>query len=484
MDDLVNKIDLYCEHPSAMVEEMFGYTPDGWQHKVYEAFPHNKMLAMQSCTGAGKTHTLAMLAINFLITRFEPKIGVISINKDNLESNLWRELALLYNQQPYLKKCFEMTATSIRARERPGTWCIEPRTWAKKANAEEIGETLKGHHAPYVMWVADEMGSAPAAILPTMEAIFSGSPIEARIVIAGNPMTRSGVLYRACVRNRRYWHVTEITADPDDPMRTPRVSIEHARQQIQEWGASNPWVQVNIFGRFPDADINALISEDDILAAMKRSYREYDLSGFARVMGVDVAQDGLARSAICRRRGLQVWPFRSARNLDATAGAAWVQRLWTEFEADACFVDATGGFGAGWCSALRGLNREPVGIKFSSSAHDPGQFYNKRTEMSFDAIQWIKNGGALPPDAYGILTAAPAITYTSKGDRLLLEEKEQVLQRIGNVPHVEGCMDEWDSFILSFAEPITRAPTGLSRSPNRSAATEYKPFADLGMRSK
>ena len=305
-------------------------------------------------------------------------------------------------------------------------------------------------------------------------------------MLAGNPTTRSGVLYRACVRNRKNWFVVEITADPDDPMRTPRVSVEHARLQIEQWGADNPWVLINIFGKFPPADINALISEDDILEAMKRSYREYDLSGFARVMGVDVAQDGAAMSSICRRQGLQVWPFKRARNLDATAGAAWVQRMWIDFGADGCFIDATGGFGAGWVSTLRGLNREPIGIKFSSGAHDPGQFVNKRAEMYFDAIRWIRDGGALPPDAYGILTALPQITYTFRADKILLEEKAQVLARIGNVAGAEGCLDDCDALCLSFAEPVVRAETmtEFKRPPNRTAAGEYKPFAEMEIKTQ
>ena len=163
MDDLAGKLELYWEHPSAMVEEMFGIKPDAWQHKVFEAFPHNPTIAMMACSGPGKTFVLAMLGINFLITRQSPKIGAISYNKSNLEAGLWPELNRWYYKSPYLQKTFEIQATEIHARD-PSlaeNWKLEKRTWAKDANAEQVGEALRGLHAPNVMWLADEMGGAP-----------------------------------------------------------------------------------------------------------------------------------------------------------------------------------------------------------------------------------------------------------------------------------------------------------------------------------
>ena len=51
---------------------------------------------------------------------------------------------------------------------------------------------------------------------------MSSSKLE--IVQAGNPTHLEGPLYRACTGERSLWHVVEITADPDDPKRSTRVS--------------------------------------------------------------------------------------------------------------------------------------------------------------------------------------------------------------------------------------------------------------------
>ena len=60
------------QKPHAMVEDLFGVTPDPPQRVALEAFPHAPRIALKARTGAGKTATLAWLALNFLLTRPHP----------------------------------------------------------------------------------------------------------------------------------------------------------------------------------------------------------------------------------------------------------------------------------------------------------------------------------------------------------------------------------------------------------------------------
>jgi putative ABC transport system substrate-binding protein len=57
--------------------------------------------------------------------------------------------------------------------------------------------------------------------------------------------------------------LVEITADPDDPRRSARVSAEWAREQIEKYGRDNPWVLVNVFGSFPPHSLDTLIGPDE-----------------------------------------------------------------------------------------------------------------------------------------------------------------------------------------------------------------------------
>ena len=452
-----------------MVRELFGVEPDPWQVEALEAFPHTPRMAMKSCAGSGKTAYLAWIAWNFLLTRPDPIVGCTSITGDNLKANLWAELARWRESTPLLKAAFEMTKTEIYARDRPSTHRAEARTWAQDADPSKIGNALRGLHSKYIMWLLDESGDYPDAIMPVCENIFSGEPVEAHIIQTGNPSKLGGPLYRACTIARDLWKVIEITGDPDDPKRSPRISIEHARSQIQQYGRDNPWVMVNILGQFPPAAFNALIGPDEVRAAMNRYYRDYELRGSSKVMGVDVARQGDDQSIVAKRQGLQFFPLLKYRNIDGLQGAGHVSREWQDWEADGCFVDATGGFGYTWIDQLRNLGRSPIPVEFAGEAVQKSRYYNKRAEMAFEFVEAIKRGAALPNDDH-LLQALTQTTYTFKGDRFLLEPKDDVKAKLGFSP------DEMDACMLTYAQPISVTANARSR-PRSAIPQDYDPFA-------
>lgn len=471
-----SKLAEWREHPAQMVEELFNVKPDVWQAEALEAFPHTKRMAMKACAGPGKTATLAWLGWNFALTRPHPMIGCSSVSGANLKANLWTELARWREKTPLLQQGFEQTQTEIYLKESRKTWRIEARTWAADADPQQIGNALAGLHADYVMWLLDESGDYPDAIMPVCEGIFNGSPIEAHIVQAGNPTRLSGPLYRACTIARNLWLVIEITADPDNPKRTPRVSVETAREQIAQYGRDNPWVIVKIFGQFPPSSFNALIGVDEVQAAMGRHYKMFQIGNAAKILGIDVARYGDDASCVFPRQGIQAFPPLKYRNLDSIQGAGTVARKWNEWEADGCFIDDTGGFGAGWIDQLRGMGKAPIGIHFSGQAHDNKRYANKRAEMYFDAVKWIKEGGALPPDCKELLSALTNTTYAFKagGSQLILEPKEDVKAKIGCSP------DECDAFVLTFAEPISPKQQALtSRQPSQARMEDWDIHGDV-----
>ncbi len=469
--EVVGQIRKWRESPLSMVRELFNVEPDVWQIEALESFPTSPRIALKACKGPGKTAVLAWLGWNFLLTRPHPMCGATSISGDNLKANLWTELARWRQASPLLMGAFEMTKTEIYARDHPATWKMEARTWAKDANATQIGTALAGIHAKYVLWLGDESGDYPEAILPVMEGIFAGDPVEAHIVQAGNPSSLSGALYRACVLARNLWKVIEITGDPDDPKRSPRISVEYAREQIKQYGADNPWVLVSIFGKFPPAAFNALIGVDEVRAAMERVYTDHDIRSASRILAADVARQGDDASVIARRQGLQMFNFLKYRNIDGIQGAGILSRQWKEFNADACFIDATGGFGFTWIDQLRILGHAPIPVQFAGEAHNSDRYFNKRTEMAFDFVEWIKRGGALPNDDQ-LLAALTQTTYTFKGDRMLLEPKEAVKTKIGFSP------DEMDSAMMTLAETVV-AQESIRSGPSKHKF-DYDPFAGLG----
>jgi len=454
------------ENPIKFVQDQFHVEPDAWQADVLAALPTNPRLAMKACKGPGKTALLAWCVWWMLACFLHPKIACTSITEANLKDGLWTELAKWQNKSELLKAAFTWTKTRIYNNDHPETWWASARSWSKGADSTQQSDALAGLHADNLMFVIDEAGGVPDAVMAAAEAGLAnadGVSKRAWLMIAGNPTHLEGPLYRATTKERALWHLTEITADPDDPKRTPRVSVEWARQQIEKYGADNPWVLVNVFGRFPPSSINSLLGPDDISASVSRVVRIEDIAGAARVLGVDVARFGLDASVIARRQGRFAHPPMERRNLDSLQGAGWVASVWRNFdgqnrdvEADGCFVDNTGGWGAGWIDQLSVINRTPIGVAFSGKADDP-RYFNKRTEIHFRLAEWVKSGGKLPddPELHAELTA---MTYVFRGDKMWLEEKEQIREKLGRSP------DKADALALTFAYDIAPAPRPPSGS--------------------
>lgn len=448
----VSRLKLWRERPDIFVKEVFHATPDPWQADVLKDFPNYQRVCMKASKGPGKSCIEAWLAWNFLVTRPFPKIAATSISGDNLRDGLWTEMAKWREQAPLLKEMFVWQKERIFAKDYPETWWMAARQWSKAADPNTIGNTLAGLHADYIMFILDESGGMPDAIMASAEAALASCK-EGHIVQAGNPTHLEGPLYRACTTEKSLWKVYDITSDPDDPKRSPRVSKEWANEQILKYGRDNPWVLVNVFGRFPPSSFNALIGPDEIKSAVNRRYREGDFSSHPRILGIDVARYGDDSSIIWPRQGLLASPPIQYRNLSGTEGAELTLRKWNDWQADACFIDNTGGFGASWIDNLLRIGKDPVGIHFSQSSTNP-QYFNKRTEMAFDLVDWLKRGGAIP-DCLELEKALSQTTYTFKGEQLILEPKEDVKDKLGFSP------DHMDALMLTFALPVEKKPASM-----------------------
>jgi hypothetical protein len=468
---LPERLRQWREDPVLMVRQLFGVEPDPWQLEVLREFPTRNRIAMQACKGPGKTAALAWCIWNFLLTRPHPKIAATSISANNLADNLWTELAKWQNTCPLLKEMFVWTKTRIFAKDHPETWWASARAWSQSADSTQQENTLAGLHADYLLFVLDESGGIPNSVMAAAEAGLS-TGVETKILQAGNPTHLEGPLYDAATRDRHLWYVVEITGDPDDPKRSSRVSADWAREQIVKWGRENPWVLVNVFGKFPPSSINTLLTIDEVRAAMARHLAPDLYQPFPKVIGVDVARHGDDSTVLFPRQGRAAFQPVQMRNASTDQISGRLAQAEQKWGAEYSFVDATGGWGWGVIDFHRQLGRDPIPVEFSAKSSSD-RFANKRTEMWFAMAQWIKEGGALP-EVPELVAELSTPTYTFKGDRLLLEPKEQIKERLGRSP------DFADALALTFAQPVTKPEPLLARqSPFResSRSWDYDPLS-------
>lgn len=463
------KLLRWRDDPVSFVRECFGAEPDAWQADALALFPRVERLAFKACKGPGKTACLAWLIWNFLLTRPYAKVAATSITEDNLNDNLWAELAKWQARSGVLTTRFTWSRTRIVCDEAPETWFATARTWPKSADPQRQAETLAGIHADHVLFVLDESGGIPQAVMTTAEAVLASGK-ETKVVQAGNPTQLDGPLYRACTADRGIWAVVEITGDPDNPKRSPRIKLDWARQQIQTYGRDNPWVMVNVLGQFPPSSLNALLGPEDVTAAQRRDVPKDAYSWAQARIGVDVARYGDDRTVLFPRQGLMaLMPEIMRHKADSPVStdiATAVMAMRARLKADVEIMDATGGWAAGAFDVLKASKEKPIGVQFHAPAADP-RYLNRRAEMWFAMAAWVKDGGVLPmlPELVGELTTP---TYTFVRGKFQLEPKEQVKDRLGRSP------DLADALALTFAIPdMPRSDAQMTQAP----AQPTTPFA-------
>jgi len=439
---------------------IYGATPDPFQLEALRALVESPTgepqmwgqhrIALPACAGPGKSAFLAW-AGQWAMAVFgdnarHPKGVAISIDKENLRDNLWAEMSIWRNRSPYLTEAFDITSTRYFAKEFPDSWFISARAWPKRADDTAIGRTLSGLHASWVIALCDESAEMPINLMKTAEQMFSTMEYGC-IAQSGNCTSRLGMLYAAITEFADEWRRILITGDPEDPNRSPRVDIDWARKWIKKLGREDPWVQAFILGEFPDVALSTLLTEDDVKEAMTRHVRDDELRGHPKILGVDVAREGLDKCAMASRQGRGCLEIPWRRNLDSIEGAGWVVERWNRWNADACFYDHTGGFGAGWGDQMRVLHKEPVGIVFNGKPTDM-RYGNIRAEMWFKMAKWVKDGGAIPPDCEELVKELSVPRYYFKDDRLMLESKDQIRVSLGRSP------DLADGLALTFAYDV------------------------------
>jgi len=452
IEKAAGRIREWRRDPIKFVGENFDVTPDKWQAEALKAFASNdpikQRIALRACAGPGKTACLAWMGWNFLSCYGDkgehPKGAAASITADNLRDNLWPEFSKWRERSEYLRTAFTWTKERLFANDHPETWFISARSWSKTADAETQGRTLSGLHSKYVLILLDESGDIPPAVLKTGEQALSNC-LWGKIVQAGNPTSLTGILHASVTTLRHKWHSIRITGDPDDPNRSPRIDLEWAKEQINTYGRDNPWVMAYVLGEFPPASINCLIGPDEVEAAMHREIGAgmYDWS--QKRLGIDAARFGDDPWMICPRQGLKCDAMIEMRNPRTEEILAKIVAKKIEWGSDVEFVDGTGGYGSGVIDGLLVARHKPIEVNFASKAANP-RYFNKRSEMLWEAAQWTKRGGCLPNDPV-LMKEMTTPTYTFYKSTLRVEEKDQIKKRLGFSPN------RFDALGLTFALP-------------------------------
>ena len=467
------------DDPVSFCREVFGIVLDEWQVDALKELPNRDRVAFIASKGVGKSFLEAVAGWWWMVTRKRAQVICTSINSKNLRSGLWKEIGGLYQQSKFLQTIFQFNSERAFAKEDPTNWFMEARSWRDHADSVEQAQALAGLHGPHMLWLGDEAGSYHEAIVASGAAMLAnvvpGSGYEGKMLLGGNPTDPKGPLGKIN-KNRALWHVVAINGDPDNPKRSPRISVEWAREEIRQHTRDNPWVKVSVFGEFPDSGFNNLLGPEDVDAAIKRNYIPEQYRGSQLRLGVDVARFGDDATVIIWRQGLYAGPCKTVRGADTQEVADTVAMMAKRMKAELVFVDACG-VGAGVVDALRRLRVQVVAVESAEKATEYDRYYNKRAEVWCTMAEWIKGGGQIQAVDLQLRDDLQEPSFTFKTGRILIEEKEQIKKRLGR-------STDWaDALSMTFAMVDMPAadPFGLGRPmPKKSsrAAGDFDPLSD------
>ncbi len=191
---------------------------------------------------------------------------------------------------------------------------------------------------------------------------------------------------------------------------------------------------------------NPLISPTIVQRAVNSGYATRQ---GAFVIGCDPAEGvNRDRTAIVFRTGRVVWRTESHSDIDTMEAACLLAKYFQEFQPDAIIVDRIG-IGSGMVSRLRELNVPVIGAHSGEKAREPDIYLNKRAEMWWEMLEWLKDTPCRIPNDPGLISdlSAPGIKLHSSS-RKQLESKESMANRDVRSP------DIGDALALTFAEPV------------------------------
>ncbi len=192
---------------------------------------------------------------------------------------------------------------------------------------------------------------------------------------------------------------------------------------------------------------NHLIGRAEVFRAMEA---KADVSPAAAplILGVDVARFGDDKTAVCFRRGRQVYALKTFAKLDVVQVAHLVAGMIAEEKPARVCIDI-GGLGAGVYDILaaEGFAEAVMPVNFGEKADNPERYVNRRAEMWHRLAEWLKS--PLPvslPAIDGLVEdlTAPLKMFDSLG-RLQLEAKAEIKKRLGR------STDMGDALALTFA---------------------------------
>ena len=442
-------IQYYEDHPIEFCKDLIGVELDAWQERAFEALRDDHFVAIRAGSGVGKTVWLSLATMWFLSTRPFSKVPTTAPSQHQLNDLLWGEHHKWISRSEYLKRLFTWTQTKVAVKNFEPQWFAVART-ARTSPDGKVAEGLQGFHAEEnLLYIIDEASGVDDAIFPAVEGALTGK--NAYAILAANPTRLSGYFYDVfhhadMAGMYKLFHVSCLDS--------PFVEDRYINMMKARYGENHPIYQIKVLGEFPSADVLMLFPVSDIEAFRNNSISDgdYDLRKvkFDKEIGLDVGRTS-AKSTMCVRAGNRIIEFASMNmkgttsdTVDVTNWAVSYIQLYnpTSFKVDAI------GVGSGVYDSLVRLYPRIVKPVIGNASCDPlkkERYANLRAQGYWELRKILPELYAKDiPDE--LIAQLGGIYYKTSTGKILIEDKEAIMQRIGRSP------DEMDALMYAFID--------------------------------
>ena len=448
MDLSLEALQFYEQQPIEFCQDLLGLKLDTWQEKASEALRDHHFVAIKSGSGVGKSVWISAMASWMLCTKPFSKVPCTAPSKHQLEDVLWGEFYKRIQNSPYMQELVTWTHTKVAVKNYEPSWYAVART-ARVSPDGTIAEGLQGFHAEKnLMFLVDEASGVPDAVFPAMEGALTGE--DAYAILTGNPTRLSGYFHSIFEDAKLRELYKTFTVSCYD---SSYVEDRYIKMMESRYGKDHPVFQIKVLGEFPDSDVFLIFNVEDVDKMKNNMFADVGAHNpnVDKEIGVDIGRT-VAKSIACVRQGNKIieWSERGLRGTttDVPEIAEWIIALILAYNPSAVKIDAIG-IGAGVYDIVKRLYPKivhPVIGNIPPEDSKKSRYVNLRAQGYWELREILPNLYVEKPSQM-FLDELSDLRYKLKGDKILIESKEEIMKRIGRSP------DYVDATVYAFLDP-------------------------------
>lgn len=396
------------------------------QEEVVSKIQNFDKVEMTCAHGVGKTLISACLVLT--VTSLWPYAVVFSTAPTDrqVKNLLWEEIGRRYANSLLPALGYPCPLTKA--------WNLAA-GWQAFGAASDEPMNLEGLHSPtFIFLLYDEAKGIPKKNFEALSGALN-APISKEL-LATTPGPKGEHWERHAGSKKHMYQHVHATA-----WEVPRL-VEWAQARKEEWGEDSPVYRIRVMAEYCDEALMKIFT-DTILRKFKENASKVSKAG-ERILGVDVARFGVDNTVFTYRYGGFLDKQEKFHGKKSPEIADLIVDRHKRFGISRVVIDSVGGYGAGVLDSLeeKGFQHQIEPFSSTTSAFDPGMYFNRKTEALFKIVKAIEEeeiGGALSDELEADLRAYDYCITKKEQYHALDPEGE------GNSP------DFGDSFMFAFA---------------------------------